>query len=89
MTKDYQQRSNRCNHMYCAVAHNHPQNCNCDMSVNCPICRQEQLHTPTFRAWDGKEWRYTNLFLSHDGKLWHRYDGRKLKEVDWKLQFNY
>ena len=43
----------------------------------------------TFRAWDGEKWQYRNLFLSYDGKLWLRYDGRKLKEVDWKLEFNY
>jgi len=43
----------------------------------------------TFRAWDGEKWQYQNLFLSHDGKLWLRYDGRKLKEVDWKIEFNY
>lgn len=130
---------NRCPHLDCAVAHTG--GCNCDMSLSCPICRQEQMDQKSknkdcpicsidipimtvdpailrwhkrghvypvkkmskeecemlksinnklnFRAWDGKEWRYTNLFLSHDGKLWYRYDGRKLKEVDWKLQFNY
>lgn len=43
----------------------------------------------TFRAWDGEKWHYRNIFLSYDGKLWYRYDGRKLKEVDWKIEFNY
>jgi len=51
------------------------------------IARQEKKQI--FRAWDGEKWHYNNIFLSHDGKLWLRYNGRKLKEVDWKLEFNY
>jgi len=64
--------------------------CGVGEPIEMHVCEQYlNIVKSTFRAWDGKEWRYSNLFLSHDGKLWYRYDGRKLKEVDWKLQFNY
>lgn len=31
--------TNRCPHLDCAVAHTG--DCNCDMSLSCPICKQE------------------------------------------------
>lgn len=42
-----------------------------------------------FKAWDGENWQYENLFLSCDGTLWHRKIGtRKLEKVNWKVVFS-
>lgn len=36
-----------------------------------------------FRAWDGYQWHYEDIFLAHDGTLWLRNNDRTLTKVDW------
>jgi len=43
--------------------------------------------TKKFRAWDGTQWHYENIFLSHDGVLWVRNPDRTLRRVNWPVVF--